>query len=251
MNNLKNKFNRFSKTMKNLPGYASAKIRGKPFHWTMSNAEAKAREYNFQKADEIRGYYKNQGVSRHPELKPENVENLRNLNEVELRGIMSNTEAKKKQRTMKAVGAVRRLERMGMSVLPGQRQLLPELIPGNVENLEEVNVEKVMEKVRKYPGNVPLPRASFNENILPSRTQKQEFVPVGVNLASASPYTSGEMRENIRRNIRNRKPVTKAELQELLEAGSQNDFMLVAQYLKNISRKKGGKSRKTRKQRKH
>lgn len=238
--------------MKNLPGYASAKVRGKPFHWTMSNAEAKAREYNFQKADEIRAYYKNQGVSRYPELKPENVENLKNLSKNELRGIMSNAEAKEKQRTMKAVGAIRRLERMGMSALPGQRHLLPELKPENVENLSEVNVEKVMEMVRNYPGNVPMPRTTFNENILPSRTQKQEFLPVGVNLASsASPYTSGEMRENIRKNIRNRKPVTKAELQELLEAGSQNDFMLVAQYLKNISRKKGGKSRKTRKQRKH
>lgn len=176
--------------MKNLPGYASAKVRGKPFHWTMSNKEAKGRMYNFQKKAEIRNYI-TEKLPTHPELKPENV-----------------------------------------------------------ENLEEVNVEKVRQMVRNYPGNVPIPRTSFNENILPIRPKKEEFEPIGVNLAAASPYTSGEWRANIRKNIRNRKPVSRSELEALLEEGSQNDFMLVAKYLANIDRKKGGTRRRRRSQHK-
>ena len=197
MYGLKDKVNRFSKTLKNLPGYTSAKMRGKPFHWTMSNNQAKGRMYNFQKAAEIRDYYKNQ-VALRPELSAH-----------------------------------------------------AELQNKNVQNLQEVNIEKLMEMVKQYPGNLPIPRQNFNENLLPYRPKKEEFVPIGIDLASAVPYTSGELKKNIRKNLRNRKPVSKSDLETLLEEGRQNDFMLVARYLKNISRKKGGKSRKTRKRRAH
>lgn len=199
MVDLKNKFNRFGKTLKNLPGYASAKIRGKPFHWTMSNLDAKGRMYNFQKRAEMKNYYKNQMALR-PELSPH-----------------------------------------------------AELVPGNVNDVEEVDLGKVMEQVKAYPGNVKYPRSSFNENILPTRRQKEFFEPVGINLSEAATYNLNEQRENIRRNIRSGKSVRKSNLEILLNEGRQEDFRLVANYLKKLA-KKGGKTRKarkTRKERKH
>jgi hypothetical protein len=192
MENLKNKFNRFGKTMKNLPGYASAKIKGKPFHWTMSNLEAKGRSYNFQKAAEIRSYLQNQKVRR-PEMSSH-----------------------------------------------------AELVPENVENLEEVNVQKVLEQVKQYPGNV-----RFQNNNLPlvPRPKKETFEPIGLNLTQAAPYSLNQQRENIRRNIRNGRSVRKSNLELLLNEGRQNDFQLVANYLKKLA-KKGGKTRKARKAKK-
>lgn len=192
MEELKNRFNRFGKTLKNLPGYAKAKLQRKPFHWTMSNLEAKGRSYNFQKAAEIRSYLQNQRARR-PELSPH-----------------------------------------------------AELVPGNVNGVEEVDIEKLMEQVKQYPGNI-----RFQNNNLPvlPRPKKETFEPIGVNLSEAAPYSLNQQRENIRRNIRNGRSVRKSNLELLLNEGRQNDFQLVANYLKKLA-KKGGKTRKARKTRK-
>jgi hypothetical protein len=189
MVNLKNKFNRFGKTLKNLPGYASAKVKGKPFHWTMSNLEAKGRSYNFQKAAEINSYLQNQRNKR-PELSPH-----------------------------------------------------AELVPENVENLEEVNIQKVLEQVKQYPGNLRFQNNNFP--VVP-RPKKEIFEPIGLNLTQATPYSPNQQRENIRRNLRKGKTVRKSNLELLLNEGRQEDFQLVANYLKKLA-KKGGKTRKTRK----
>ena len=40
--------NRFKRTLKNLPNYVKAKVKGKPFHWTMTNNNVKKKQKAFQ-----------------------------------------------------------------------------------------------------------------------------------------------------------------------------------------------------------
>ncbi len=40
--------NRFKRTLKNLPNYVKAKVKGKPFHWTMTNRNVKKKQNAFK-----------------------------------------------------------------------------------------------------------------------------------------------------------------------------------------------------------